>query len=301
MGLPNPIHKTPIQTIGWNEMNVYEKSAFETETIAFGKRRFCYVDEGKGKRTIFLIRGNRFCEKKWDKQIPALVEAGYRVVSPYRPGTGGSDYVDFLSKATVSQDNWALLDCLGIEKAVLVGQCGGARMAWQMYLTRPLAVDAFINFDSGLFGKLKPRKPYLKRMDAETRAMYERNKESLTKLDRLWDYPSDYNTRRLLRNKAWGQLRAEHARRTSLQEDERDLEPKRRYHCHVPVLSITCGRGRVKPSDPEAVAMEKAVRKRANRLTFVVITKAGHHPNQEQAALFNRTILDFLVALPPPT
>ena len=90
-----------------------------------------------------------------------LVEAGYRVVSPYRPGTGGSDYVDFLSKATVSQDNWALLDCLGIEKAVLVGHCGDARMAWQMYLTRPLAVDAFINSDSGLFGKLKPRKPYL--------------------------------------------------------------------------------------------------------------------------------------------
>ena len=285
----------------WNEVNVYEKSVFETKTILFGKRKFCYVDEGKGKRTIFLIRGNRFCEKKWDKQIPAFVAAGYRVVSPYRPGTGGSDYVDFMSKATVSQDNWALLDCLGIEKAVLVGHCGGARMAWQMYLTRPLATEAFINFDSGLFGKLKPRKPYLKRMDAETRAMYDRNKETLAKIDRLWDYPSDYNTRRMLRNKAWGQIRAEHARRTSLQADERDLEPKRRHYCHVPVLSITCGRGRIKQSHPEAVTMEKALkRKRAKSLKFVVITKAGHYPNQEQTELFNRTILDFLATLPAP-
>jgi len=280
-------------------MNVYEKSIFETKTILFGKRKFCYVDEGKGKRTIVLVRCTRFCEKKWDKQIPALVKAGYRVVSPYRPGTGGSDYVDFMSKATVSQDYWALLDCLEIDKAVLLGHCGGARMTWQMYLTRPQAVEAFINFDSGLFGKLKPRKPYLKRMDAETRAMYERNKESLATIDRLWDYPSDYNTQRLLRNRAWCRIRAEHAQRTSLQPDERNLEPKRRYYCHLPVLSITCGRGRVKQSDPEAVAMAKAVRKRAKSLKFVVITKAGHFPNRERTELFNRTILDFLSSLPP--
>lgn len=284
----------------WHDMDVFETSVFETRTILFGNRRFCYVDEGEadGRKVIVLIRGNRFCERKWDNQIPAFVAAGYRVISPYRPGTGGSDHVDFLSKATVAQDNWSLLDCLGIEKAVLLGHCGGARLAWQMYLTRPFAVEAFINFDSGLFGKLKPRKPYLERMDDATRAMYERNKEALATLDRLWDYPSDYNTNRLLRNTAWGHLRAEHAARTALRPDERDLEPKRPHDCHVPVLSITCGRGRIRQSDPEAVAMEKAVRARAGSLKFVVITNAGHYPNQERAELFNRTVLDFLGSLP---
>ena len=278
----------------WNDMDLEEKSVFETKTIMFGKRRYCYVDEGNGDRTIVLIRGNRFCEKKWDQQIPALVQAGYRVISPYRAGTGGSDYVEFLSKATVAQDVYALLDCLGIQKIVVVGHCGGARIAWQMYLVRPSAIEAFINFDSGLFGKLKPREPYVERMDAETLAMYERNKEALAKLDRLWDYPSDYNASRLLRNKAWEHTFAVHARRTSLQPDERDLEPKRPHYCHVPVLSITCGRGRIRQDDAEAVAMERAYRKSAKSFRFVVITNCGHYPNQERPDVFNKAILDFL-------
>ncbi|MBN2295932.1 MAG: alpha/beta hydrolase [Pirellulales bacterium] len=282
-----------------DEMDLEEKSIFPTKSMKFGKRRFCYVDEGKGDRVLLLIRGTRFCEKKWDKQIPAFVKAGYRVISPYRAGTGGSDYVDFVSATTLAQDMYSLLDCLDIRKFVVVGHCGGARVAWQMYLMRPFAIEAFINFDSGLFGKLKPRKPYVERMDPETRVMYERNKETLAKVDRLWDYPSDYNTKRMLRNQAWGKKYAKHCSRTSRQPDERNLEPRRPYYCHVPVLSITCGRGRIRQDDPEAVKMEEKYRKTAKSFKFVVITNSGHYPNQEQPELFNKTILDFLATLPP--
>ena len=107
--------------------------------------------------------------------------------------------------------------------------------------------------------------------------------------------PSDYNTNRLRRNQTWGKIHAEHRRRTTRRDDDRNLEDKRPYYCHVPVLSITCGRGRIRQNDPEAVDMEKAFRKRCKDLKFVVITNSGHYPNQEQSDLFNKTILDFLV------
>ena len=60
------------------------------------------------------------------------------------------------------------------------------------------------------------------------------------------------------------------------------------------VLSITCGRGRIRQDDAEAVAMERTYRKLAKSFRFVVITNSGHYPNQERPDVFNKAILDFL-------
>jgi len=294
------------------DMDVDEKSIFETKTILMGKRRYCYVDEGKGTRVIVLIRGYRFCEKKWDKQIPVFAKAGYRVISPYRPGTGGSDYRTFISKATEAEDIYTLLDRLGVKRIVVLGHCGGTRVAWQMYLTRPKAIEAFISYDSGLFGRLyhflrhdtgiygmlKADRPHVERMDTETRALYEKNKESLVRFGRPWFYPSDFAVHRALRNLVWLRKYAAHRRKVSLQPDPNNLEPRRPKRCDAPVLSITTGWGRMRQDEPEAVALEETVRRRAPKLKLVVIANSSHYINDERPERFNNAILEFLASLP---
>ena len=80
-----------------------------------------YEDYGKGK-PIVLIHGWPLSGRSWENQVPALMEAGYRVITYDRRGFGlssqpwgGYDYDTF------SSDLKALLDHLDLKSATLVG------------------------------------------------------------------------------------------------------------------------------------------------------------------------------------
>ncbi len=84
-----------------------------------------YEDHGVGQPVV-LIHGYPLSGRAWDKQVTALLEAGYRVITYDRRGFGqssqpttGYDYDTFAA------DLSTLLDHLGLRDAVLVGHSMG--------------------------------------------------------------------------------------------------------------------------------------------------------------------------------
>jgi non-heme chloroperoxidase len=95
-----------------------------------GKIDLFYEDHGTGKPLI-LIHGWPLSGRSWEKQVPALLDAGYRVVAYDRRGfgdsskpTSGYDY------DTLSKDLHALITKLNLRDITLVGfSMGGGEVA----------------------------------------------------------------------------------------------------------------------------------------------------------------------------
>src|SRR4029077_5497347 len=84
-----------------------------------------YEDHGTGQPVV-LIHGYQLRGRAWDKQVPALLEAGYRVITYDRRGFGqssqpvtGYDYDTFAAALAT------LLDHLDLRDAVLAGHSMG--------------------------------------------------------------------------------------------------------------------------------------------------------------------------------
>ena len=84
-----------------------------------------YEDHGAGQPVV-LIHGYPLSGRGWDKQVPALLEAGYRVITYDRRGFGQSSQpVTGYDYDTFAADLATLLDHLDLHDAVLVGHSMG--------------------------------------------------------------------------------------------------------------------------------------------------------------------------------
>lgn len=103
--------------------------------ITVGKENSCnidlyYEDYGEGKPVV-LIHGWPLSSRSWEKQVPALLKAGYRVIAYDRRGfgqsgrpSGGYDY------DTMADDLHAVMTRLDLRDATLVGfSMGGGEVA----------------------------------------------------------------------------------------------------------------------------------------------------------------------------
>ena len=80
-----------------------------------------YEDHGSGK-PIVLIHGWPLSSRSWENQVPALVEAGYRVITYDRRGFGESSQPwDGYDYDTLAADLDALLQHLDLREVSLVG------------------------------------------------------------------------------------------------------------------------------------------------------------------------------------
>jgi pimeloyl-ACP methyl ester carboxylesterase len=82
---------------------------------------------------VILLHGFPDYWRGWLKQIPALVEAGCRVIVPDQRGYNLSDKpkgVKSYEVYTLVEDTIGLIDALGYEKVNLVGHDWGAAVAW---------------------------------------------------------------------------------------------------------------------------------------------------------------------------
>ncbi|MFB6093201.1 MAG: alpha/beta fold hydrolase [Haloquadratum sp.] len=80
----------------------------------------------------------------WRTQLPALVDAGYRVIAPDQRGYNRSDKPDGVGAYTmdaIAADAVGLLDALGYDDARFVGHDWGAATVWQTSLRHPDRVD----------------------------------------------------------------------------------------------------------------------------------------------------------------
>jgi pimeloyl-ACP methyl ester carboxylesterase len=91
------------------------------------------VDGPENGPAAVLLHGWPDSSRVWRHQMPALTEAGYRVVAPDLRGFGESDRPEgtkaYRAKGLCG-DVVAILDALGIERAAVVGHDWGAALAW---------------------------------------------------------------------------------------------------------------------------------------------------------------------------
>jgi pimeloyl-ACP methyl ester carboxylesterase len=103
-------------------------------------------------RPVLLLHGFPDSAQLWRNQVPPLVDAGLRVITPDLRGYGRSDRpeaVDAYSLVHPAGDVVAILDELGLERAHVVGHDFGAALAWVTATFFPDRVDNLVAMSVG--------------------------------------------------------------------------------------------------------------------------------------------------------
>lgn len=95
-----------------------------------GSIKLYYEDHGTGKPVI-LIHGWPLSGRSWERQVPVLLDAGYRVITYDRRGFGDSSKPTFgYNYDTFAEDLYKLVTKLDLRDAALVGfSMGGGEVA----------------------------------------------------------------------------------------------------------------------------------------------------------------------------
>ena len=113
--------------------------------------------EGDGPLVV-LCHGFPELAFSWRRQVPTLVEAGYRVAVPDMRGYGRSSVptaVEDYDIVSLCEDMCGLLDALGERSATFVGHDWGAIVVWALAILHPERVAAV----AGLSVPFLPRAP----------------------------------------------------------------------------------------------------------------------------------------------
>lgn len=99
---------------------------------------------------VILLHGFPELAYSWRHQLPALAEAGFQAVAPDLRGYGTSDHpaeVDAYTLSTLVEDVVGLMDTLGRESAALVAHDWGAIIAWAVALIHPERVAKLVSLN----------------------------------------------------------------------------------------------------------------------------------------------------------
>jgi pimeloyl-ACP methyl ester carboxylesterase len=106
---------------------------------------------GEGQPVV-LLHGFPDSGRLWRNQVPALADAGFRVIVPDLRGYGASDKpkeVDAYAIPFLAGDVLGVLDHLGVERAHVVGHDWGAALAWAIGSLVPDRVDHLVALSVG--------------------------------------------------------------------------------------------------------------------------------------------------------
>jgi pimeloyl-ACP methyl ester carboxylesterase len=110
-----------------------------------------YEVSGEG-RPVVLLHGFPDSGRLWRHQVPALVEAGFRVVVPDLRGYGRSDKpsaVDAYGLPALASDVLAVMGDAGVQRAHIVGHGWGAGLAWGLAALAGDRVDHLVVMSVG--------------------------------------------------------------------------------------------------------------------------------------------------------
>jgi 4-alpha-glucanotransferase len=118
-------------------------SVLRHKSADVGEVRLHYVESGDGPLVVFLHGFPDFWYS-WRKQIPALAEAGFRVVAPDLRGYNESDKPEGVGAYSIDRlidDVAGLIDHLGETSAHVVGHDWGGVIAWNLAMRKPAMVE----------------------------------------------------------------------------------------------------------------------------------------------------------------
>ncbi len=121
-------------------------SSVMERTLEANGLSFNVAEAGEGP-PVLLLHGFPDSWRLWRHQIPALAEAGHRVIAPDLRGFGRTDrparVEDYGLRALVA-DVVGLLDVLGVERAAVVGHDWGASLSWAVARAVPDRVTRLV-------------------------------------------------------------------------------------------------------------------------------------------------------------
>ena len=104
-----------------------------------------YLDSGDGPETVVLGHGYLMTSELWDRLVPPLVGAGFRVVRPDWRGQGRSETTaGGYDPWDLAADTLALLDALGVDRFHYVGHSMGGYVGWRLALRAPGRVASLV-------------------------------------------------------------------------------------------------------------------------------------------------------------
>ncbi|GGF45108.1 alpha/beta hydrolase [Aliidongia dinghuensis] len=126
-----------------------KRFAFQSENV---KLDMAYMDVpavGEARGTAVLLHGKNFCAATWEATIRVLSDAGYRVVAPDQIGFCKSTKPQHYqySFQQLARNTNALLQSLGIDRAVLIGHSTGGMLAVRYALMYPGQVSRLMLVD----------------------------------------------------------------------------------------------------------------------------------------------------------
>ncbi len=246
-----------------------------------------YESHGQGYPVVFQ-HGFVGTTKMWQPQIPVFSQE-YRFIVYDARGHGQSESPpspDQYSSDIVAEDLLQLLKTLGIDKAVVGGLSMGGYQSLRFYLRHPEVVTALILMDTGP-GYRNPthREEWNHQMEERANLLETRGIEAFA------DGAPSYTPKELLLKLNPIGL-ANMARKVVAQYDSRVIENL--GEIKVPTLIL------VGEDDTPFLGASQYMSKTITGAEYVVIPKAGHAANLDNAAAFNKAILDFLRKLNLP-
>ncbi|MBI3966797.1 MAG: alpha/beta hydrolase [Chloroflexi bacterium] len=120
--------------------------AIEHRYAHLGDVRLHYVEAGTGP-LVLLLHGFPDFWYSWRKQIPNLVQAGFRVVAPDLRGynlSGKPRDVHRYRAEFLARDVARLIRACGVNRAAVVGHDWGGMAGWQAAMSYPRMVDRLV-------------------------------------------------------------------------------------------------------------------------------------------------------------
>ncbi|HEX5938912.1 MAG TPA: alpha/beta hydrolase [Dehalococcoidia bacterium] len=119
---------------------------FNTKQLQVNGLNFNVIDHGEGQ-PVLLLHGFPDSGILWRNQIPALADAGLRVIAPDQRGFGETDKPQEVEAYTFDKllgDVGGILDQLDVSKAHVVGHDWGAFVAWAVGSFMPDRTDKLV-------------------------------------------------------------------------------------------------------------------------------------------------------------
>jgi pimeloyl-ACP methyl ester carboxylesterase len=113
-----------------------------------------FISLGAGGTAVFLLHGVGGGKQAWPLNMPALAEAGYRVIAWDAPGYGGSPPVEPYDVKHVAAALRQLVEHVGARRNILLGHSMGGMIAQEAYAHYPSLINGLIlSATTAAFGK----------------------------------------------------------------------------------------------------------------------------------------------------
>ncbi len=240
---------------------------------------------------VVLVHGHPFNRSLWAPQAKALIAAGYRVITPDLRGYGDSGVTPGkVLLCDFADDIAALLDHLGVERAVVGGVSMGGQIAMEFQLRHLRRVRALVLSDTSAPAETAAGKEFRNRL-ADRLLAEGMDGYAAEVIDKML---APYNVIALpdVAARVMNMMRGTDPRGAAAALRGRAERPDYRDTLAAvaePVLIIVGADDAYTP-----VADAEVIHRLVPHAVLTVIAEAGHLPGAEQPERFNAALLDFL-------